>query len=280
MGLRISQIFTPALIKKKAEEVAKAVARDESLLGGLIEQQKDADARLKSLQASRDKLLLENQTIEDSLYQMRERIKKVESAYQVVSSQYVDADARLKAARDSYAKLEKEAGKLAVEITQKKQDKDKEIKDAISTTLKNLESVNLRYDEKGAKLYDIEKQIANKQAILDKLVQDIKDNEQKQRVLVVDNDKLVKSLEEKRVSMGKASEKITGLHDEINRLKVEAIKKEDEYKEKERIAKEAEENLLKIKNITLGFVRRESQMQELIPKLKEMYAKAGLDIDL
>jgi len=276
----IKKIVEQSAIKKKQKAITDSINSEQARLDGFTIIKKDIREEIKVLKGDRDRIFKEVDNANSILTNTKDEVEKLSHAKTQAASDFTIASQRLEGAQTSYKSLEKSVVKLSDDIEKKKGKEKAMIQESVSTTQKKLDSIVIEYNEAEADKKDVDNKLESARGVLGSVSQEIKDKEK----VLVNTKKAVTKIDEllmtKKKASVEASEKIRGLHDKIVELEKAAKEKDSELKVITGKKDTAEEELDKIKRITLGFVRREARMKSLVPKLKELYKEAGIDIQL
>jgi myosin protein heavy chain len=276
----IKKVVDASAAKKKQKAINDSINSSKAILDGLKVVKKDVEKEVDRVKRQRDKVIEEVGNASFQLNKIKDEIKKLEEARAAESSEFNNVYDKLLGAQKSYKILSKDVEALEKEKSEKQKAVDDEIKTTLSNTRDDLDMARIEYNELEANKNELQKQVLSQEA----LVKDLKEQQRERGQQIKKLEKDIKASEDllasKNLANLKASEKIRGLHEEIEKLNIEAEDHKLKVKELEDAKKGAEKELENIKNVTLGFVRREARLKSLVPQLKELYSKAGIEIKL
>jgi len=276
----IQTIVDASASKKKQAAVLASINTEKANLDDLIAREKEVSQKIEQLKKNRDKVFGEVENAEKVLQEIKEKRNKREQDLAKVSGDYQSVRDRLLGAQGAYKSLSNDVKILERTIIEKQQEADRKVVDVLSSTREDLRMAKIEYSALEAGKNDLEKKVAEQARLVDELKEKRLERMKKIAQLEKDIKASENLLASKNLANLKASEKIRGLHDEINRLNNDAEKNKNDIAKLAESKKKAEDELEKIKNITLAFVRREVRLKALIPELKELYSRAGIEIDL
>ena len=276
----IKKVVDASAAKKKQKAINDSINTSKAVLDGLKVVKKDIEKEVEKTKAQRDKVVSEVDNASFQLNKIKDEIKKLEEARAAESSEFQDINDRLMGAQKSYKILSKDVEALEKEKSEKQKAVDEEVKTTLSNTRADLEMARIEYNELEANKNELQKQVLSQERLVKELKEQQRERGQQIKKLEKDIKASEDLLESKNMANLKASEKIRGLHEEIEKLNIEAKDHQTKVNELEDAKKGAEKELDNIKNVTLGFVRREARLKSLVPQLKELYAKAGIEIDI
>ena len=276
----IKKVVDASAAKKKQKAINDSINTSKAVLDGLKVVKKDIEKEVEKTKAQRDKVVSEVDNASFQLNKIKDEIKKLEEARAAESSEFQDINDRLMGAQKSYKILSKDVEALEKEKSEKQKAVDEEVKTTLSNTRADLEMARIEYNELEANKNELQKQVLSQESLVKELKEQQRERGQQIKKLEKDIKASEDLLESKNMANLKASEKIRGLHEEIEKLNIEAKDHQTKVNELEDAKKGAEKELDNIKNVTLGFVRREARLKSLVPQLKELYAKAGIEIDI
>jgi len=266
--------------KQKQKDLLAAINRDKQTQGYVEKRIKELEAHLKERERHADALEKDIDGQHTVNIKLNKLIKKLEDSIRPLQSEKDLLERKIKSLEHSLMVMREKVNREGTKT---------------EAEMKRLDKVrNDRHKELHDSVVAVERELARKQAELavktkseEQIGKSISDMEREKKQMdtsiarrMEELAKINMDIAENKVQADKARRDLESLDNELKRVKETIDRYDDEIEEKAGLVKKAEQEAEDKRHTIVSLVRREQRLNELIPTIKDLYAKAGIDIDI